>query len=511
MSARLVGWVEKTRRVEAAVGAQLRIGGADDNDLVLALPGISRAHARIVRLDREYTIEDAGSRNGTLVNGQPITRARLRHLDVIAVAGLVDMVFLDPSSADPGATVVSRRVSLEAMDGPEAGHVQELTPGAVVLGRSEAAGLLVESAAVSRAHAQVTFHPTGITLEDLESANGTSLNGQPVSGIVPLRDGDEFELGAARRFRVHIEAASPYPVPDSLDAADADPVNQTDKIPTSASRVDKSWRTRMAASDETIFAGTPAEPPRARPRVVATPEANSPAAQTTFAPLDLSVPRSIAGEPAVAEPQPRPRGVEAPWANLAKPAGKAPFPPSAPTMLSDMTWPGTSSADPSAPASKTSYIPLDLSVPSELASPSRAAATLSPRKPMTTYVPMSPSSGVPQGVLDGAADSGGRAKSPTIAGVRLSAQRGEFALPVGRSQIGRATDSALRLDLREVSRVHAAITVTDDEVRLEDLRSENGTRLNGRLINGPVRLESGDRVAFGDLEFKVDVLTEGDR
>ena len=79
MSARVVGWVEKRGRVDVTVGALLRIGAAEGNELVLPLPGISRAHARIIRLDREYAIEDAGSRNGTRLNGQPITRARLQH------------------------------------------------------------------------------------------------------------------------------------------------------------------------------------------------------------------------------------------------------------------------------------------------------------------------------------------------------------------------------------------------------------------------------------------------
>ncbi len=40
---------------------------------------ISRFHARIMRNDDEYTVEDMGSRNGTFVAGKRVTRARLEH------------------------------------------------------------------------------------------------------------------------------------------------------------------------------------------------------------------------------------------------------------------------------------------------------------------------------------------------------------------------------------------------------------------------------------------------
>ncbi len=60
---------------------------------------------------------------------------------------------------------------------------------------------------------------------------------------------------------------------------------------------------------------------------------------------------------------------------------------------------------------------------------------------------------------------------------------------------------------RQVSRVHAAIIVTTAEVQIEDAKSANGTSINGvKLpIGGSAPVTTGDKVAFGDMEFTVEV------
>jgi hypothetical protein len=50
------------------------IGRSPDADLVIADDFVSGRHARIVPADDGPVLEDLGSTNGTLVNGQPATR-----------------------------------------------------------------------------------------------------------------------------------------------------------------------------------------------------------------------------------------------------------------------------------------------------------------------------------------------------------------------------------------------------------------------------------------------------
>lgn len=64
----------------------------------------------------------------------------------------------------------------------------------VVIGR-DAAGLLLRDGLISRNHAQVEHSEEEYRLRDLDSTNGTLLNGERVSGEKPLRDGDKIQIG----------------------------------------------------------------------------------------------------------------------------------------------------------------------------------------------------------------------------------------------------------------------------------------------------------------------------
>src|SRR5688572_24497488 len=94
MTARLVGWIPNAGRLDRTIGPLARVGATPDNDVVVRVDGVSRAHARIVAQPDGYYLEDIGSRNGTLLNGERVTRAKLRHLDVITLGRFADVVFM---------------------------------------------------------------------------------------------------------------------------------------------------------------------------------------------------------------------------------------------------------------------------------------------------------------------------------------------------------------------------------------------------------------------------------
>ena len=52
--------------------AELRVGRAEDNDLDLADPKVSRHHARVFKQGAVYMVEDLGSANGTRLNGTAV-------------------------------------------------------------------------------------------------------------------------------------------------------------------------------------------------------------------------------------------------------------------------------------------------------------------------------------------------------------------------------------------------------------------------------------------------------
>ena len=77
-----------------------------------------------------------------------------------------------------------------------------------VIGRSaEGHGSLGGDAEISREHAQVTRSGSGeLLIEDLGSTNGTSVNGQRISGPTTLRPGDKVKVGTTT---ISVEGAAP--------------------------------------------------------------------------------------------------------------------------------------------------------------------------------------------------------------------------------------------------------------------------------------------------------------
>ncbi len=67
--------------------------------------------------------------------------------------------------------------------------------------------------------------------------------------------------------------------------------------------------------------------------------------------------------------------------------------------------------------------------------------------------------------------------------------------------LGRRESNLLRVDDPSVSGAHAVFTRrADGDYMLEDLGSTNGSRINGKPVEAPVRLRNGDRVRFGKVE-----------
>lgn len=74
---------------------QVVIGRFKTADLHINDTYLSGRHARILVVHNFYYIEDLGSRNGTKVNGEPISFIRLAHQDVIKL-GQTDLRFIHP-------------------------------------------------------------------------------------------------------------------------------------------------------------------------------------------------------------------------------------------------------------------------------------------------------------------------------------------------------------------------------------------------------------------------------
>lgn len=169
-------------QTEYPIRNTLTMGRQPDNQIVVQDPQASRRHAELLFRDGTVVVRDLHSANGTMVNGEPVRGDRpLRDGDTITI-GEVSYSF--HSEAEAG------RPRLVGSDGVE--HPLRET---MILGRSPASGIVLDDPKASRRHAEVSMRNGQVVLRDLESLNGTEVNGTPIVGDYVLHEGDIIAIG----------------------------------------------------------------------------------------------------------------------------------------------------------------------------------------------------------------------------------------------------------------------------------------------------------------------------
>jgi len=82
-------------------------------------------------------------------------------------------------------------------DGDLQGSRWPLVKDKFLIGRGEECDLVVAERQVSRHHARITRTASGYFLEDLDSKNGTHLNGAAIEKPTQLQDGDDIQIALA--------------------------------------------------------------------------------------------------------------------------------------------------------------------------------------------------------------------------------------------------------------------------------------------------------------------------
>jgi len=85
---------------------ELSLGRDASNGLPISDPSVSRRHCLIRRHEDGFQIEDLESRNGTIVNGQPVKEQALHHLDEISIGDSVFLFLTEDDSVRPGSSRV---------------------------------------------------------------------------------------------------------------------------------------------------------------------------------------------------------------------------------------------------------------------------------------------------------------------------------------------------------------------------------------------------------------------
>lgn len=188
---------------------EVNLGRSPDNQLVLSDDlSVSRHHAQFKYSGNAYAVTDLNSSDGTYVNGIQLAphtprslvagdQVRIGKYEIIlAIAAPV------PIPAQSPVPVSAQKTTISGI--PEAGvgapptqsrHLDLKGRDTFTLGRDPLNDMEINHPSVSRFHAQIKKQDGSYIVLDLNSTNGTFLNGKQIAGHHPLRVGDSIRVG----------------------------------------------------------------------------------------------------------------------------------------------------------------------------------------------------------------------------------------------------------------------------------------------------------------------------
>lgn len=184
---------------------EISIGKSKSNDIVLADAGVSRFHAVISKRRKEWLITDTFSRTGVRLNGEEIDgKASIEDGDLIEIgAAQLRFVCADAVSAQSKNQMRTAASQLKNTNNVAYGVLVDvkthkpiyLRKKDVLIGRGENADIRIALDTISSEHARIHLTSRGWALTDLNSHNGTKLNGRFITQPQLIIDEDTITFG----------------------------------------------------------------------------------------------------------------------------------------------------------------------------------------------------------------------------------------------------------------------------------------------------------------------------
>lgn len=202
------------------------IFGRDKGDIQLQDKEVSSTHCQIQSVNGNFHIFDMNSTNGTWVNQERVVRKKLESGDIISIGRIVMRFVMEEekiaknipsvmknnvqSRDDTRMTLVETLIENDASRqarpkllievsyrNGESESLQ-LSQEVVYIDRTSTFGRFDSDPELSRRHLKIKISNTGqVFIEDQGSTNGVYLNGNKISGLVPVVPEDQVRIGGA--------------------------------------------------------------------------------------------------------------------------------------------------------------------------------------------------------------------------------------------------------------------------------------------------------------------------
>lgn len=180
------------------------IGRVEGNDIILPSSNVSRQHARLFVRDGRCFIEDLGSSNGVIVDGQRTNGERdLGSAAQIRIGDYYLYLEFSKDGTEEAQNVVSTHIvsqdanafKLVRIGDAFAGEEFILGERQNTIGRTDDNYILLNDPSISRHHGRIDNDGLVYTMSDLGSSNGSKLNGKRLTAPTLLKEGDRVTFG----------------------------------------------------------------------------------------------------------------------------------------------------------------------------------------------------------------------------------------------------------------------------------------------------------------------------
>ena len=183
------------------------IGKSKSNDIVLPQEDISRFHAVIAKKQKEWVITDTFSKTGVLGNDERVEgQAVIEDGDIITI-GTIPLKFLCAEALSDELKTqirneaaqmnnqVNRNIAYAVLVDAKTRRPIYLRKKDVLIGRGDESDIQINLDTVSGRHARIHLTSRGWALSDLNSHNGTKLNGRYITEPQLIFDMDMITFG----------------------------------------------------------------------------------------------------------------------------------------------------------------------------------------------------------------------------------------------------------------------------------------------------------------------------
>lgn len=172
------------------------IGGAADCDIVINHDSIMAQHAELLIVDEQLSVIPLHDDGLVLVDNEPVAGQTMLHHGSEVQLGEVQLAVLDPKiDRNPTRAKAETSAPTWFLQGKNTALANKKYPvvGVMIVGRAAECDISLGVAHLSRQHARLRVLEDGLQVEDMNSSNGTYINGKKISGAV-ARLGDEIRF-----------------------------------------------------------------------------------------------------------------------------------------------------------------------------------------------------------------------------------------------------------------------------------------------------------------------------